>query len=155
MAGLRPSKPGMPLSRPLLNLGGGDKSGLAKAFQALVGGKPKPAPPPGKPFAGPQFALALEVLTGLGFQILPGTNPPGLTHPLAPDRRTSCRLAAETFDPESWALDWAARNFPEMEFYLPFIIRRAVLSRKNQPANGRPTTPEPEYDDDGFLAEYP
>lgn len=154
MAGLRPSKPGMSVSRPLLNLGGGDKSGLAKAFRALVGGKPK-SPPTEKSLAGPPFTLALEVLTGLGFQILPGTTPPELAHSFAPGRPIICQPPMETFDPESWALDWAARNFPEMEFYLPFIVRRAALARKNQAANGRPTTPEPEYDDDGFLAEYP
>jgi hypothetical protein len=151
MAGLRPSKRGMLASRPLLNLGGGDKSGLAKAFQALVGGKRKEP----SPAAGPQFAQALEVLTGLGFQIRPGTTPPGLAHPLAPDRHRTCQPPAGPFDPESWALDWATRNFPEMEFYLPFILRCAALSRKSQPTDGRPNTPEPEYDDDGFLAEYP
>lgn len=155
MAGLRPSRPGMPSSRPLLNLESGDKSGLAKAFQALVGNSQK-APPAPKPQAGGglQTARALEILKSLGFQPLPGHQPPAFTHPLAPDRPAACQPPGDAVDPERWALDWAARHFPEMDFYLPFIMRRAALSKKSQPANGRPTTPEPDYDDDGFLAEY-
>ncbi len=154
MAGLRPSKSGIPASRPLLNLGGGDKSGLAKAFQALVGGKRKEPPPTENSTTGPQFTRTLEVLTGLGFQSLPGPTPPQFTHLLAPGRKVTCQPPTGPFDPESWTLDWAARNFPEMEFFLPFILRRAALSPKSQRPNGLPLTPEPEYDDDGFLAEY-
>ena len=144
----------MPSSRPLLNLESGDKSGLAKAFQALVGNSQK-SPPASKPQANhPQAVRALEILKNLGFQALPGHQPPAFTHPLAPDRPAECQPPGESFDPESWALDWAARHFPEMDFYLPFIMRRAALSKKSQPATGRPTTPEPDYDDDGFLAGY-
>lgn len=154
MAGPRPSKPGMPASRPLLNLASGDKSGLAKAFQALVGNTPG-SPSAAKFLEDSRFAQALEILSGLGFQILPDRTPPELTHPLAPDRPTICQPPAEIYDPESWALDWAARAFPEMDFYLPFIVRRAAWSKKNSDPTGRPTTPEPDYDDDGFLAEYP
>jgi hypothetical protein len=147
----------MSSSRPLLNLAGGDKSGLAKALQALVGVSPQGSPAAMSP-AGPQAAQALEILKGLGFQTVPGRKPLALTHPLAPSRPTVCQPPAEPqgkpFEPESWALDWAARHFPEMDFYLPFIMRRAALSKKQQSANGRPTTPEPDYDDDGFLAGY-
>ena len=155
MAGPRRSKPVSPGSRPLLNLGGGDKSGLEKAFQALVGkirpkaAAPASAPPPTAP-AKPNEVF--NVLQSIGFE----QTGEALTHPLAPDRLVKCQPPAAAADPEGWALDWAARNFPETEFYLPYISRRANRARlaTGRPA-GRPTTPEPEYDDDGFLAEYP
>jgi hypothetical protein len=145
----------MPSSRPLLNLESGDKSGLAKALQALVGVSPKGSPAAAKSPAAPQAAQALEILKGLGFQTVPGHHhPPTLTHPLAPDRRAGFLPPAEPFEPDPWALDWANRHFPEMDFYLPYIMRRAALAKKQPGPNGRPTTPEPDYDDDGFLAGY-
>lgn len=155
MAGPRQSKPVSPGSRPLLNLGGGDKSGLEKAFQALVGKirpktvAPAVAPPPEPPVNSTEV---FNVLQSIGFEPCGAA----LTHPLAPDRLVKCQPPVATADPEGWALDWAARHFPEMEFYLPYISRR--FSRAKHPGEqptGRPTTPEPEYDDDGFLAEYP
>jgi hypothetical protein len=148
--GSRPFKPILSGSRPLLNLGGGDKTGLEKAFQALVGSpSPRVAPLP-----DPQLAQVLAILQSLGFQSNgPQQEPVRLTHPLAPDRFLPCQppTGAAT-DPEIWALDWAARHFPEMEFYLPYISRRAARTKR---PTGRPTTPEPEYDADGFLADYP
>ena len=155
MAGLRPPKPILPGSRPLLNLGGGDKLGLEKAFQALVGNNsPKAAPtPPDTQASDPYLAQVLAILHRLGFQAdTQGQAPAELTHPLAPDRWVRyLPPASATADPESWALDWAARHFPEMEFYLPYISRRAVRAKR---PTGKPTTPEPEYDEDGFLADY-
>ena len=150
MAGPRLPKPILPGSRPLLNLGGGDKSGLEKAFQALVGkSSPAAAPSPDPKSADPQLVQVLVILQSLGFET---TGPDGeLTHPLAPERRVRC-LPPPDADPESRALDWAARHFPEMDLYLPYISRRAVRAKR---PTGRPTTPEPEYDADGFLAEYP
>ncbi|MBN9387166.1 MAG: hypothetical protein J0I20_03865 [Chloroflexi bacterium] len=153
MAGLRPSRPGRPSSRPLLNLKGGDKPGLAKALQALVGVSPEGTPATTFP-DGQQIAQALEILKGLGFQSAQDEGHLAFTHPLAQDRSAVCQPPAEPFEPESWTLDWAARHFPEMDFYLPFIMRRAALAKKQPGANGRPTTPEPDYDDDGFLAGY-
>ncbi len=148
--GARPFKPIIPGSRPLLNLGGGDKLGLQKAFQALVGvPSPNPTPPP-----DPRLAQARAVLQSLGFEANRSPQEPDwLTHPLAPDRFFPCQPPTNAaYDPESWALDWAARHFPEMEFYLPYISHRAARTKR---PTGRPTTPEPEYDADGFLADYP
>ena len=154
MAGSRPSKPATPGSRSLLNLGSGDKSGLEKAFQALIGKiRPKAAPPAAQPAEPDTPEQVLAILFSLGFQAAGPDKPALLTHPLAPERRVNCPASASaTPDLEAWALDWAVRHFPEIEFYLPYISRRAVRARRS---TGRPTTPEPEYDDDGFLAEYP
>ncbi len=130
--------------RPLLNLAGGNKAGLEKVFGRLVGQKIRP------PEAG-LFKLICRTLEDLGFQ---ADGAEGLTfsHPFSPGR-------AEAFSPgglaagqsgEKLALDFASRAFPEMEFYLPFIQAKARISEKNK---GPRNSPEPEYDEDGFLLE--
>jgi hypothetical protein len=160
MAGPRSPKSLISNLRPLLNLGGGDKPGLQKVLQALMGVRPAkaappvPAPAPAVPVAEPQADQTLAILHSLGFEPAgPGQTPVLLTHHLAPERQVAYQPPTGTaHDPESVALDWAARHFPEMEFYLPYISRRAARTRR---PTGRPTTPEPEYDEDGFLADYP
>jgi hypothetical protein len=133
--------------RPLLNLGSGDRRGLERAFQALVG-----------PANSPE-AAALEVLRRLGFLRYEQGEAVLLSHPLAPDRRVPFLLAEPIpaeFEAESWALEFAAHHFPEMEFYLPYISLRAARQKRLTVQSGpvRRLSPEPEYDEDGFLSEY-
>lgn len=127
--------------RRLLNLQAGDRRGLARAFQALVGRPPEVA-----------HELALETLQQLGFS----RHENGFSHPLAPDRLVVFNLPEQdktNADPETVALKWAIRHFREIEFYLPYISLTAKRQRK-QAANAglkRQLPPEPDYDEDGFL----
>ena len=133
-------------NRSLLNLGGGDRRGLERAFQTLVGrGQPPRLDP----------TPILKVLHSLDFVIHPIEGGLLVSHPLAPERQVRCEIEAGR-DPQEWVLAWAGRHFPEMEFYLPYISLRASRARKLTGGNrNRPMTPEPEYDEDGFLADYP
>lgn len=142
----RTAKPTELATRPLLNLGAGDQRGLERAFQTLVG----------RPAADPRAAQALKVLYGLGFG--PPSDDPGpeLSHPLVPERKLAFKLASPSAakDPETLALEWAQKYFPEMEFYLPYISLRSAR-QKRLAQTSRALPPEPEYDEDGFLADYP
>ncbi len=138
--------------RSLLNLAGGDRRGLERAFQTLVG-RSKPAAP-----ARPaNLAPFLEVLHKLGFSTEQQANSLLLTHSLAAGRQFSLQVEGDP-DPETWTLSWVTRYVPEIEFYLPYISLRANHARRMaaplQPGQRRPLTPEPEYDEDGFLADY-
>lgn len=133
--------------RPLLNLGGGDRRGLERAFQALVG-----------PANSPE-AQTLEVLRRLGFIRHEQGEEVLLSHPLASDRRVPFKLGEPVpagFEAETWGLEFAAHHFPEMEFYLPYISLRATRQKRLAAQSGpaRRLSPEPEYDEDGFLTEY-
>ncbi len=150
-----PKPASTPAPRSLLNLGGGDRRGLQRAFQALVG-RAGIAEAPADPLET-HLVQVLQLLQSLGFVLhsTPG-DPPALSHPLAPDRRIALVLSSPETDPEATALAWATRNFPEMEFYLPFIILRATRQKRLAGAGPtRPRPPEPEYDEDGFLADQP
>lgn len=131
----------IPSSRRLLNLQAGDRRGLARAFQALVGRPPEVA-----------YELALETLEQLGFS----RHENGFSHPLAPDRLVAFNLPEQdktSPDPEAAALKWAIRHFREIEFYLPYISLTAKRQRKQAAHAGlkRQLPPEPDYDEDGFL----
>ncbi len=135
--------------RPLLDLESGNRPGLQRAMQHLVGRKAAPD------------ALAineavLQILTGLGFEIASQADvqPVRLTHPFAEGRMVALELPPSSGkSPESLALEFAAAHFPEMEYYLPYITARAryqaALKKNRRPA---PLGPEPDYDEDGFLA---
>jgi hypothetical protein len=135
-----PKTPG----RPLLNLQAGDRRGLARAFQALIGRPAAPVPP-----EAANYAPVLEVLHAIGFT----ETPQGLTHPLAPDRFVKLTLPTlNPLDPEEAALRWALTHFREVEFYLPFISLQSARQKRLAKSGKRPPrTPEPDYDDDGFL----
>ncbi len=147
-------KAGESSRRPLLNLGGGDRAGLERAFQLLVRRTTDQT-------ADPRLVETLELLGKLGFVRHEQDGVISLSHPLAPDRRVAFDLTdagfSKTADSEELALDFAVRHFPEMEFYLPFISLRATRYKRLNPRSGptRLLPPEPEYDEDGFLAEYP
>ncbi|HEX2914590.1 MAG TPA: hypothetical protein VH186_27560 [Chloroflexia bacterium] len=141
-------------SRQLLNLNNGNRQGLERAFQALIGRSTSPVAT--APHSDPRLTEVEKVLRGLGFFLYKEDNGEVyLSHPLATERRVLLQLPAsvQPFEAEGWCLNFAARHFPEMEFYLPYISLRAA--RQKRPGGSRVLTPEPEYDDDGFLAEFP
>ena len=140
-----------PPRRALLNLEGGNRQGLERALAHLLGRKaPRPATP------SPTEAV-LAILTELGFKVVPAANSatPQLSHPFSGNRVVPLQLSDSDQSPEELAFGFAARYFPEMEFYLPYVSARAhYLAARRKPQNGpRPLGPEPEYDEDGFIQE--
>lgn len=115
---------------------------LARTFQKLVGAKK-----PDSPALSVAAHVFLATLTELGFE--QNLSNCTVTHttfgkilPL-PDL-TNLDIAA----PDALALQFAFRNLPELEFFLPYISLRAKLQVKNP---GSTLAPEPDYDEDGFL----
>jgi len=119
------------------NLQSGDNdSRLERAFRTLVGS----ARP--QDFRRAQFKSALREL---GFVWVEGK----ATNPATPGRSISLPDSV-VGDPLEEAISFITQNFPEVEFYLPFIISKArLLSRLKA---GGSLEPEPEYDEDGFLS---
>ncbi len=119
---------------------------LARTFQKLVGGAPKPTLT--------AFTRAwLATLTELGFE--PDLQTRILTHPIFERtlKMPAFNANHENAAPEIAALDFAIKNLPELEFYLPYISLRARLAATNLNHSKKLLTPEPDYDDDGFLVE--
>jgi hypothetical protein len=54
---------------------------------------------------------------------------------------------------EELALAFAVIHFPEMEFFLPYILARAKYQAAHRQNGVAPLGPEPEYDEDGFLGD--
>jgi hypothetical protein len=119
------------------NLQSGDTdSRLERAFRTLVGA----ARP--QDFRRAQFKAALREL---GFAWVEGK----ATNPATTGRAIPLPTSVEG-DPLDEAFSFINQNFPEVEFYLPYITAKARLL-KHLKAGGS-LEPEPEYDEDGFLS---
>jgi len=146
-----PAPPAPFLKLPAISSG---SQKLARTFQKLVGAAPKPVSPPLSVFA----SVWLATLTELGFELDLPTQV--LSHSIfertlkMPAFVSSPNNANhENAAPEIAALDFAFKNLPELEFYLPYISLRARLAATNFNNSKKPLVPEPDYDDDGFLIE--
>ncbi len=140
--------------RPLLNLANGNQRGLERVFETLRGRSQSR-------FSDDQcLAEIINVLQSLDFSILKQDKfDLTVTHPLAPDRSVSLPLQTNDdrqTDPEGWTLAFALLHFQELEFYLPYISRRAARAVSTSRLTGqRPfNSSEPDYDKDGFLTDY-
>ncbi len=145
-------------TRRLLDLQGGNRRGLERAMQHLLGRRPsrgggviEPAP------ASALVEAALNILMPIGFEVVSSSKPgqTEITHPLAEGRVVALSLPeSAAINLEEATLDFALSRFPEMDFYLPFITTRAryLANHKKGQASGRFLEPEPEYDEDGFLS---
>lgn len=126
------------ISRNLLDLSGGNRQKLERAFKTLVGGKPA--------LAAPKFdAQVLAYLHELGF-VVEGEK---LSHPAFTSRNVVVPTGNQS-DALASALKLAAK-FPETEFHLPFIMAKAKLEKAARKNGQAFREPEPEYDEDGFL----
>jgi hypothetical protein len=119
--------------RNLLDLGGGNRNKLERAFKSLIGEKSATTVDP----------RLVDFLHQLGFQVEGRL----LTHPAFEGKKANLPVG-ELKRPLKVALRIATKAFPETEFHLPFILARAKLERENKQAL---LEPEPEYDEDGFL----
>lgn len=131
-------------------MSGGNNPRLTRAFQKLVG-----AGQPAKTQSSYERAF-LACLKNLDFIYNAQFNT--LVHPLAPDRVLKLPPLTEKNNelPESAALHYAVKHWPELEFYLPYITLQAKLAAATRKiGKGRSLPPEPEYDEDGFLLENP
>lgn len=130
--------------RSLLDLDSGNRRGLERAMQHLLGHRASRSQPSSDP-------AVLKLLGALGFEVVSG-DPPLLSHFLASGRVIALDLPASAVEaPEGAILEFVAMHFPEMEFYLPYITTRARYLAAQK--RGRPALlePEPDYDEDGFL----
>lgn len=137
--------------RALLDLESGNRPGLQRAMQHLLGHKAR------RGSASGSEQLVLKVLLALNFEVVAEGDGEEiqLTHPLTIGRLVKLTLPPDISEnsTEEVALDFALKHFPEMDFYLPYITTRAryvAARKKNQPA--APLGPEPDYDEDGFIA---
>jgi hypothetical protein len=119
--------------RNLLDLGGGNRHKLERAFKSLIGAKSATT-------ADPRL---VDFLRQLGFAV----DDKQVTHPAFEGKKATLP-PGEQKRPLKLALRVATKAFPETEFYLPFIMARAKLEKENKAALAEP---EPEYDEDGFL----
>jgi len=136
-----------------LNLEGGNRPGLQRAMAHLLGRKPV-----GLTSKTVFEQEVLKTLTGLDFVVNLDAGLPVLSHPLTEGRRVELKLSDKSYrleQAENVALIFAATYFPEMEFYLPFLLARGRYKAANTPpkAASPGLGPEPEYDEDGFIAE--
>lgn len=138
-----------------LDLEGGNRPGLERAMAHLLGRKP------GRVSASDSKAAfeqeVLKVLTEIGFEVKAGSglDLATLSHPLTEGRQVELKLPDKPGRAEGIAFDFALTYFPEMEFYLPFLLARGRYKAANTPpkAASAGLGPEPEYDEDGFIAE--
>lgn len=128
-------------SRLLLDLSGGDRRGLARAFQWLVGQSTPTSP-------------TLAILQKLNFEFTPQEDSTNLllSHGLVPERKTVLRLSQEPSDPVGFVVSFVNEHFSEMSFYLPFITLRTAYQKQTVVVGGA-LPPEPDYDEDGFLSD--
>lgn len=139
--------------RSWLNLNPANRGGLEKAIQRLAGNAGPKAPP-----ADPEVVEAVrQTLLELGLKIekvakLEGRQELKVSSSQEPGRELNLRVPPSiTLDSApGFALNFAGKFFPEMEFFLPYILARSQYEAALR-KTGRGLSPEPDYDDDGFL----
>jgi len=123
--------------KPLINFGNSGDSKLERAFRTLVG------PAPNQDY---HLAQLKTMLRELGFKVQGGK----LSHPMAAGRIVDLPTQVGD-DPVAEGFAFLSKKFPETEFHLPYIIAKGRLQARLK-AGGK-LEPEPEYDEDGFIAD--